>query len=97
MPPTLQNTRAQRNAALARSSSSTRHVVNVRYWHKIKVRTRLAVVANRIFVNGEADLPKARYAAIGSASPDETRSKGSRILTVVPVGSCFDGTMAPPS
>ena len=30
MSPTLQNTRAQRNAALARSSSSTRHVINVR-------------------------------------------------------------------
>ena len=30
MPPTLQNTRAQRNAALA-SSSSTGHVVNVRF------------------------------------------------------------------
>ena len=34
MSPTLQDTRAQRNAALARSSSSTGHVVNVRYWHK---------------------------------------------------------------
>jgi hypothetical protein len=34
MSPTLQNTRAQRNAVLARSSSSTGHVVNVRYWHK---------------------------------------------------------------
>ena len=34
MSPTLQNTRAQRNAALARSSSSAGHVVNVRYWHK---------------------------------------------------------------
>jgi hypothetical protein len=33
MPPTLQNTRAQRNAALSRSSSITGHVVNVRYWH----------------------------------------------------------------
>ena len=33
MSPTLQNTRAQRNAALARSSSSTGRVVNVRLWH----------------------------------------------------------------
>jgi hypothetical protein len=33
MPPTPQNTRAQQNAALA-SSSSTGHVVNVRYWPK---------------------------------------------------------------
>jgi hypothetical protein len=33
MSPTLQNTRAQRNAALARSSSSSGHVVNIRYWH----------------------------------------------------------------
>jgi hypothetical protein len=33
MSPTRQNTRAQRNAALARSSSSTGHVINVRYWH----------------------------------------------------------------
>ena len=33
MSPTLQNTRAQRNAALARSSSSIGHVINVRYWH----------------------------------------------------------------
>ena len=32
MSPTLQNTRAQRNAALGRSSSSTGQVVNVRYW-----------------------------------------------------------------
>src|SRR5215510_5347792 len=32
MAPTLQNTRAHRNAALARSSSSTVRVVNVRYW-----------------------------------------------------------------
>ena len=31
MSPTLQNTRAQRNAALARSSSSSGHVVNIRY------------------------------------------------------------------
>jgi hypothetical protein len=31
MSPTLQDTRAQRNAALARSSSSTGHVVNVRH------------------------------------------------------------------
>ena len=34
MSPTLQNTRAQRKAALARSSSITGHVVNVHYWHK---------------------------------------------------------------
>jgi hypothetical protein len=33
MLPTLQNTRAQRNAALARSSSSTGNGANVRYWH----------------------------------------------------------------
>jgi hypothetical protein len=33
MSPTLQNTRAQRNTALARSSSSSGHVVNVQYWH----------------------------------------------------------------
>jgi hypothetical protein len=33
MSPTLHNTRAQRNAALPRSSSSTGHVVRVRYWH----------------------------------------------------------------
>ncbi len=32
MSPTLQNTRAQRNAALARSSSNTGRVVNVRLW-----------------------------------------------------------------
>jgi hypothetical protein len=36
MPPTLQNTRAQRNAALA-SSSSSGHVVNVRYWGKADI------------------------------------------------------------
>jgi hypothetical protein len=34
---------------------------------EIKVRTELAVVANRIFVNGEADLPKARAAQQGFA------------------------------
>ncbi len=39
MPPTLQNTRAQRNAALASSSSSTGHVVNVRYWHLADIPT----------------------------------------------------------
>jgi hypothetical protein len=33
MSSTLQDTRAQRNAAHARNSSSTGHVVNVRYWH----------------------------------------------------------------
>ena len=38
MSPTVQNTRAQRNAALARSSSSTGHVVNVRYWHKAVIK-----------------------------------------------------------
>ncbi len=32
---------------------------------EIKVRTRLAVVANRVFVNGEADLPSARAAQEG--------------------------------
>ena len=38
-----------------------------------------------------------RYAAKGSAPPAGTRSNGSRILTVVPVCSCFDGTIVPPS
>jgi len=37
MSPTLQNTRAQQNAALARSSSSTGHVINVRYWHQADI------------------------------------------------------------
>ena len=32
---------------------------------EIKVRTRFAVVANRVFVNGEADLPGAREAQAG--------------------------------
>ena len=44
MSPTLQNTRAQRNAALARSSSSTGHVVNVRYWHLTDNQTTPAFV-----------------------------------------------------
>ena len=44
MPPTLQNTRAQRNAALARSSSSIGHVVNVRYWPIADVRSCTAHV-----------------------------------------------------
>ena len=39
MSPMLQNTRAQRNAALARSSSSIGHVVNVRHWHKADMAT----------------------------------------------------------
>ncbi|MGB7003032.1 MAG: hypothetical protein WBE05_01165 [Pseudolabrys sp.] len=34
MSSTPQDTRAQRNAAHARNSSSTGHVVNVRYWPK---------------------------------------------------------------
>ena len=37
-----------------------------------------------------------RYAASGSA-PDGTSSKGNRILMVVPLGACFDGTIVPPS
>ena len=36
MSPTLQNTRAQRNAALARNSSSIGHVIDVRYWHNMQ-------------------------------------------------------------
>src|ERR1700693_242016 len=40
---------------------------------------------------------QARYAAVRSAPPGGTRSKGSRILTVVPVGSCIDGMIVPPS
>jgi len=39
MSPTLQETRAQGNAALARSSS-TGHVVNGRYWHKADTHTQ---------------------------------------------------------
>ena len=38
MLPTLQNTRAQRNAALARSSSSTGYVGNVRFGGKADPR-----------------------------------------------------------
>jgi len=34
MSPAPQNTRAQRNAALARSSSSTADIIKVCYWHK---------------------------------------------------------------
>jgi hypothetical protein len=41
--------------------------------------------------------PKARYAAICPAPPGGTRSKGRRILTVVPVSSFFDGAIVPPS
>jgi hypothetical protein len=33
--------------------------------NQIKVRTRSAIVANRVFVNGEADLPNARYVQQG--------------------------------
>jgi hypothetical protein len=33
--------------------------------NQIKVRTRSAIVANRVFVNGEADLPDARYVQQG--------------------------------
>ena len=44
MPPTLQNTRARRNAALA-SSSSTGHVVNVRYWGKADIARTAAMSA----------------------------------------------------
>ena len=43
---------------------------------------------------------KARYAATLSALPDGidgTRSKGSLTLTIVPVPSDRDGTIAPPS
>jgi hypothetical protein len=39
----------------------------------------------------------ARYAATRSAPPGGTRSKGSRILTIVPVPSDADGTIVPPS
>jgi len=40
---------------------------------------------------------EARYAASRSAPPGGTRSKGSRILTVVPGPSDPDGTIVPPS
>jgi hypothetical protein len=40
---------------------------------------------------------QARYAATRSAPPGGTRSKGSRILTIVPVPSDADGTIVPPS
>ena len=32
---------------------------------EIKVRTKLAVIANRVFVNGEADIPAARAVQAG--------------------------------
>ena len=38
-----------------------------------------------------------RYAAKGSAPLGGSRSKGSRILTIVPVASGLDATIAPPS
>ena len=47
MSPALQNIRAQRNAALARSSSSTGHVVNVRHWHKADIPNAAANVRFR--------------------------------------------------
>jgi hypothetical protein len=47
MSPTLQNTRAQQNAALARSSSSAGHVINVRYWHKADMPSCTAYVRFR--------------------------------------------------
>jgi hypothetical protein len=37
------------------------------------------------------------HAAIGSAPPGETRSKGNRILTVVPIPSDPDAAIVPPS
>ena len=40
---------------------------------------------------------KPRYAATRSAPPGGTRSKGSRILTVVPGPSDSDGMIVPPS
>jgi hypothetical protein len=40
---------------------------------------------------------EARYAAMLSAPPGGTRSKGSRTLTIVPVPSDPDGTIVPPS
>ena len=54
MSPTLQNTRAQRNAALARSSSSTGHVVNVRYWHLADMPSALHMSA----FGGKADIER---------------------------------------
>ena len=42
MSPTLRETRAQRNAALARSRSSTGYVVNVRHWHLADICFRSA-------------------------------------------------------
>jgi hypothetical protein len=51
MSPTLQNTRAQRNAALARSSSSTGHVIDVRYCPKSDMtKTAIDVVALGLMV-----------------------------------------------
>ena len=40
---------------------------------------------------------KARYAASRSVPPGGTKSKGSRILTIVPFPSDPDGTILPPS